>query len=147
MVFLTVATMSGSSLAPTLALGQVSSGEDRDLPASRTIAALPTIVIGYLWAADSSPIPNATLRLRNVVTGRVEHSVTSDEEGEFTFSDIEGGTYLVEYVDSADRVLAVGSIFMVPYGVKLAYALPGPRLKLAFACMLLVIMVLLLIKA
>lgn len=116
MVFLTVATMSGSSLAPTLALGQVSSGEDRDLPASRTIAALPTIVIGYLWAADSSPIPNATLRLRNVVTGRVEHSVTSDEEGEFTFSDIEGGTYLVEYVDSADRVLAVGSIFNIAPG-------------------------------
>jgi len=42
--------------------------------------------------------------------------------------------------------LAVGSIFLVPYGVRLAYALPEPRLKLAFACMLLVIMVLLLIK-
>ncbi|HUH59890.1 MAG TPA: sulfite exporter TauE/SafE family protein [Candidimonas sp.] len=42
--------------------------------------------------------------------------------------------------------MALGSIFFVPYGVKLAYALPEPRLKLAFACMLLVIMVLLLIK-
>lgn len=40
--------------------------------------------------------------------------------------------------------LAVGSIAMVPYGVRLAYALPEPRLKLIFACMLLVIMVLLL---
>ena len=43
--------------------------------------------------------------------------------------------------------MAVGSILTVPYGVKLAYALPEPRLKLIFACMLLVIMVLLLIKA
>ncbi|TEA69990.1 sulfite exporter TauE/SafE family protein [Pollutimonas harenae] len=43
--------------------------------------------------------------------------------------------------------LALGSIFMVPYGVKLAYALPEPRLKLIFACLLLVIMILLLIKA
>ncbi|SHI26582.1 hypothetical protein SAMN04488135_11774 [Pollutimonas bauzanensis] len=43
--------------------------------------------------------------------------------------------------------MALGSIFFVPYGVRLAYALPEPRLKLAFACMLLVIMVLLLIKA
>lgn len=42
--------------------------------------------------------------------------------------------------------LALGSIFLVPYGVRLAYSLPEPRLKLAFACMLLVIMVLLLIK-
>lgn len=43
--------------------------------------------------------------------------------------------------------MALGSIFLVPYGVKLAYSLPEPRLKLIFACMLLVIMVLLLIKA
>lgn len=43
--------------------------------------------------------------------------------------------------------LAVGSILMVPYGVRLAYALPEPRLKLVFACMLLIIMVLLLFKA
>ena len=42
--------------------------------------------------------------------------------------------------------LAVGSIFFVPYGVRLAYALPEPRLKLLFACMLVVIMVLLLIS-
>lgn len=42
--------------------------------------------------------------------------------------------------------LAVGSIFMVPYGVRLAYALPEPRLKLIFACMLLVIMMMLLFK-
>jgi uncharacterized membrane protein YfcA len=43
--------------------------------------------------------------------------------------------------------MALGSIFFVPYGVKVAYALPEPRLKLAFACMLLMCMVLLLIKA
>ncbi|HLR77935.1 MAG TPA: sulfite exporter TauE/SafE family protein [Burkholderiaceae bacterium] len=42
--------------------------------------------------------------------------------------------------------LALGSIVMVPFGVKLAYALPEPRLKLIFACMLLVIMMLLLFK-
>ncbi|HEY9280971.1 MAG TPA: sulfite exporter TauE/SafE family protein [Eoetvoesiella sp.] len=43
--------------------------------------------------------------------------------------------------------LALGSIFFVPYGVKLAYALPEPRLKTIFACMLLVIICLLLLKA
>lgn len=42
--------------------------------------------------------------------------------------------------------LALGSILMVPYGVRLAYSLPEPRLKLIFACMLLVIMVMLLFK-
>jgi len=42
--------------------------------------------------------------------------------------------------------LALGSIMFVPYGVRMAYALPEARLKLMFACMLLVIMVLLLLK-
>jgi uncharacterized membrane protein YfcA len=43
--------------------------------------------------------------------------------------------------------LAAGSICCVPYGVRFAYVLPEPRLKMIFACMLLVIMFLLLIKA
>lgn len=42
--------------------------------------------------------------------------------------------------------LALGSILMVPFGVRLAYSLPEPRLKLIFACMLLVIMMMLLFK-
>jgi uncharacterized membrane protein YfcA len=42
--------------------------------------------------------------------------------------------------------MAAGSLMLVPYGVRLAYALPEPRLKLTFACMLLVIMVLLLLN-
>ncbi|MBV6274157.1 sulfite exporter TauE/SafE family protein [Alcaligenaceae bacterium CGII-47] len=43
--------------------------------------------------------------------------------------------------------LAAGSLLCVPYGVKLAYALPEARLKLIFAWLLLLIMVLLLAKA
>lgn len=42
--------------------------------------------------------------------------------------------------------LAAGSLLCVPYGVRLAYALPEARLKLVFACMLLIIMALLLYK-
>lgn len=42
--------------------------------------------------------------------------------------------------------LALGSLLCVPYGVRLAYALPEARLKLIFACMLLIIMALLLAK-
>ena len=42
--------------------------------------------------------------------------------------------------------LALGSLLCVPYGVRLAYSLPEARLKLIFACMLLVIMGLLLMK-
>jgi hypothetical protein len=42
--------------------------------------------------------------------------------------------------------LAIGSLLCVPYGVRLAYRLPEARLKLVFACMLLIIMGLLLLR-
>lgn len=42
--------------------------------------------------------------------------------------------------------LAIGSLLCVPYGVRLAYQLPEARLKLIFACMLLIIMSMLLLK-
>lgn len=42
--------------------------------------------------------------------------------------------------------LALGSLLCVPYGVRLAYAMPEARLKFIFACMLLVIMALLLAR-
>ena len=43
--------------------------------------------------------------------------------------------------------LAIGSVLLVPHGVRLAYSIPEPRLKLTFACMLLVMMVLLMISS
>lgn len=43
--------------------------------------------------------------------------------------------------------LALGSILLVPVGVRLAHGMSEPKLKLIFACMLLVIMMLLLIKS
>ncbi|MGH9331077.1 MAG: carboxypeptidase-like regulatory domain-containing protein [Vicinamibacterales bacterium] len=77
-------------------------------------------IIGYLWTADSAPIPNATLRLRNIATGLVELTASSDENGEFTFSDAEGGAYVIEYVDRSGNVLAVGSRFSVAAGETIA---------------------------
>jgi Carboxypeptidase regulatory-like domain len=78
-----------------------------------------TTVVGYLWTADNAPISNATLRLRNVISGKVERSATSNDEGQFTFSDIEGGAYLVEYVER-ESVLAVGSVFTIVPGETVA---------------------------
>jgi hypothetical protein len=79
-----------------------------------------TSVFGYLWAADSAPIPNGTLRLRNVVSGRVEATTASDVAGEFTFENLEGGTYVIEYVNEGGKVVAVGHVFSVGQGETVA---------------------------
>jgi hypothetical protein len=73
-------------------------------------------IVGYIWTADSAPIPSATLRLRNVTSGDVALTAYSNESGQFTFSDVDGSTYVVEYANANGNVLAVGSPFAVAAG-------------------------------
>jgi hypothetical protein len=82
---------------------------DVDPPATATI-------VGYLWSADSAPIQGATLRLRDLESGLVALTTTSNAGGEFTFSEADGSAYVVEYADEGGRVLAVGSPFSVVAG-------------------------------
>jgi len=76
--------------------------------------------MGAAWNADNSPIPEAKLRLRNAITGRIEATTIADTSGHFTFLNIEGGTYLVELVNDSGRVLTVGHAFMVAPGETIA---------------------------
>jgi hypothetical protein len=86
------------------------------LPGPGAVERLTATVVGYLWSADSTPIPSATLRLRDVSSGHVALTTYSNENGEFSFDDIDGGAYVVEYVDARSHVLAVGSPFSVSAG-------------------------------
>lgn len=91
-----------------------------DPPARRPAAdATPTMtaaIVGNIWGADGAPIPGATLRLRDVSTGRVPRTTVSSDGGEFTFEEVDEGTYFVEYVDAQGNVLAVGSPFSLVGG-------------------------------
>jgi hypothetical protein len=91
--------------------------ERSSAPAS---AARSTSILGTAWNADDSPIPNAKLRLRNAITGRIEAATVADSAGRFTFSNIEGGTYVVELVNDSGKVLTVGHAFMVAPGETVA---------------------------
>jgi hypothetical protein len=79
-----------------------------------------TAVQGTAWAADNTPIPNALLRLRNVITGKIVATTVADADGRFTFAGIPEGTYLVELVSERGRVLAVGHVFTVSPGETVA---------------------------
>jgi hypothetical protein len=73
-------------------------------------------VFGYLWDARGEPIADATVRLRNVVSGTVEASALTAANGAFRFESVETGTYLVEYVDEHGRLVAVGHVFSAAPG-------------------------------
>lgn len=94
-------------------------------------SAKSTSVVGYLWTANNSAIPNATMQLRNTVTGQVEFFTQSNAIGEFTFNNVAGGSYVIEYAsDQAGSLLALGHPFTVAPGetvatfVRMSNALP-----------------------
>ena len=75
-----------------------------------------TMVIGTAWNAETRPIPNARVRLRNISTGQVAAQATTNQQGEFTFSNVPSGTYVTELVDGRGSVVAIGESFTIAPG-------------------------------
>jgi hypothetical protein len=119
---------SGSAAARAIALRTTSS-------AARTASALSSLgtnsaasgaarvtsVLGYVWAGEGTPISNATVQLRNIVTGQVEQVSTTLQNGAFSFTNVPGGTYAIEYVsDVAGKVATIGQAISVAPGETVA---------------------------
>lgn len=78
-----------------------------------TVAGGTTSVLGVAWTVDNTPIPDARVQLRNLVSGKVEAKAVADDAGQFIFSPIEGGTYVVELLGDNDKILTVGHAFVI----------------------------------
>ena len=77
-------------------------------------------VRGVVWNADNSPLPNGKVRLRDVLTGRVEGQAVTTDRGEFVFDKVQRATYVTEVVDEAGKVIAVGQSFQLESGATVA---------------------------
>jgi hypothetical protein len=88
-------------------------------------------VVGYLWTSNNTPITDATVQLRDVVSGSVELFTRTSQAGEFRFNGVRPGQYVVEYLREATQTaIATGHPFTlsagetVAIGVRLANTLP-----------------------
>jgi hypothetical protein len=79
-----------------------------------------TAILGAAWTADNTPIKQANLRLRNVVTGKVEATTVGNDAGQFSFENVPGGSYLVELLNNAGHVEVVGHVFTIAAGETVA---------------------------
>ena len=84
------------------------------------VVARATTIQGSAWTADNAPIPLARVRLRNVITGRLEATSIANEAGQFTFGSVEGGSYLVELVSESGRLRVAGHVFSIAPGETVA---------------------------
>lgn len=88
---------------------------------SSVVGTRATAIMGYLWAGEGTPVSDATIQLRNLVTGQIEQTSTTLQNGAFAFNNVSGGTYAIEYVsESAGRLVAVGQAFSVAPGETVA---------------------------
>jgi len=79
-----------------------------------------TSIVGTAWAADNTPIARAHVRLRNVVSGRVEAATVANAAGQFAFENVEGGSYLVELVTESGKIQVAGHVFTIAPGETVA---------------------------
>jgi hypothetical protein len=77
-------------------------------------------IVGAAWKSDNKPIPNAKLRLRNVVNGKIEATTVGSEGGRFGFLNIESGSYIVELISDDGKIIAVSQTVTVGPGETVA---------------------------
>jgi len=76
------------------------------------LAAAPQVtgaISGLAKEAGGQPAANVLVRLRNVDNGQVAGIVRTEPTGAFTFTNVPAGSYVIEIVDSANRVLAASA--------------------------------------
>lgn len=79
-----------------------------------------SFIVGNAWNSDNTPLPDARLRLRDVVTGHVIAATTAYATGHFAFPPVAPGTYLVELVNEDAKILCVGNVFGIGPGETVA---------------------------
>jgi hypothetical protein len=88
--------------------------------ASAATGARATSITGAAWTSDNTPIPAARVRLRNVLSGKVEATTVANDMGQFAFTGIESGSYVIELVTDRGKLLSIGHTFTVGPGETVA---------------------------
>ncbi len=76
------------------------------------LAAAPQVagtISGLAKEAGGQPAANVLVRLRNLDNSQVAGIVRTEPTGAFTFTNVPAGRYVIEIVDSANRVLAASA--------------------------------------
>ena len=77
-------------------------------------------VVGFAWKGDDTPVEYPVLRIRDLQEGQVVARTTGTALGQFRFDSLNGGTYLIELLDTESRILAVGQPLVVLPGETVA---------------------------
>src|SRR5260370_23016589 len=77
--------------------------------APRAAQAQTATLNGTAQTAQGQSLANYTVRLRNLQTGELTGTTTSNASGQFTFPGLNPGNYVVEVVNPAGTILATST--------------------------------------
>jgi len=66
--------------------------------------------ISGVASVEGKPIPNVTVRLRNVDTGQLVGNTTANAAGEFSFTGLPAGNFVVETVAANGTILGTSAV-------------------------------------
>jgi len=75
---------------------------------------------GVAHGADRAPLRNYTVRARNVADGQIAGTTMTSQAGEFSFTGLPAGNYIVEVVDAAGKVVGLSPTLGVASGASLS---------------------------
>ena len=70
-------------------------------------------VTGTARGANTQALPKAMIQIRSTKTGDLFGTTVTNETGEFFFSNVPDGDYVVEVVDESGKILGIGTPFSV----------------------------------
>ena len=73
-------------------------------------------IMGRARTSLNTPIPYARLVLRNIRTGAIEARATANEEGRYTFLDVQSSAYVVELIGPDGSVIAASEMVALAIG-------------------------------
>jgi hypothetical protein len=91
--------------------------QDQTAAPRATLTAHAGNVVGSVTDRSESPVAGATLRLRDLTTGRLVATTRTDQTGQFRLTGMPSGSYVVELVDENGIVRAVGQTFTLSPGL------------------------------
>lgn len=90
------------------------------LPIEAAKAGQETGRISGTATAEGKPVPKATVRLRNTQTGQLVGTTTSDDRGNFEFTALPAGTYVVEVLSAAGAIIGTSAAVSLTAGAMVA---------------------------
>ena len=90
-------------------------------------------VNGVATDASKNPLPDHTVRIRNVSTRQLTSTTTTGADGAFNFSNLPPGDYVIEVVNSAGNIVASSTSVAVVAGQTVAVSVTASALAAAAA--------------